>query len=296
MVYNVATEEMILMITKDVALVLEGGGMRGMFSAGVFEAFMLKDLTFPYITAVSAGACNILSYMSRQPLRTRRIIENYITDKRYFSVKNWVKNGSLFGFDFIFEDLPEHLLPFDFTTYYNYPGNLQVGTTDCKTGQSVWFGKEGIGHKFLPVRASASLPFLAPMVHIGSRDLLDGALVAPIPYERAIDAGYKKFVVVLTRNSGYRKTKAVPNILMKTWYKDYPKLWEVMQNRPALYNSQLDFVEQLEREGKAVIIRPQIPLEIDKLDIKPDKLLQLHDHGIGCGLAAYEKIMDLVNK
>lgn len=281
---------------NDIALVLEGGGMRGMFSAGVFEAFMLKELIFPYITAVSAGACNILSYMSHQPLRTRRLIENYVTDKRYFSVKNWVKNGSIFGFDFIFEDLPQQLLPFDFNAYYNYPGVLQVGTTDCRTGETVWFGKEGIGHKFLPVRASASLPFLAPMVHIGSRDLLDGALSAPIPCERAVEAGYKKFVIVLTRNSGYRKKKSVPNLLMKTWYKDYPKLWEIMQSRPALYNRQLEAAEELERAGRAVIIRPQIPLEIDKLDIKPDKLLQLHDHGIGCGLAAYEKILELIKK
>ncbi len=280
----------------DTALVLEGGGMRGMFSAGVFEAFMLKGLVFPYITAVSAGACNILSYMSNQPLRTRRIIENYVTDKRYFSLKNWMEKGSIFGFDFIFEDLPKTLLPFDFETYYNYPGILQVGTTDCRSGQSVWFGKEAIGHSFLPVRASASLPFLAPIVHIGSRDLLDGALVAPIPYEKAQEAGYKKFIIVLTRNSGYRKKKSVPQILLKTWYKDYPKLWEIMQQRPELYNKQLEYVEQLEKDGKAVIIRPQIPLEIDRLDIKPDKLLGLHDHGIGCGLEAYDKIINLINK
>lgn len=279
----------------DTALVLEGGGMRGMFSAGVFEAFMLKGLVFPYITAVSAGACNILSYMSNQPLRTRRIIENYVTDKRYFSLKNWMEKGSIFGFDFIFEDLPKTLLPFDFETYYNYPGVLQVGTTDCRSGQSVWFGKEAIGHSFLPVRASASLPFLAPIVHIGSRDLLDGALVAPIPYEKALEAGYKKFIIVLTRNSGYRKKKSVPQILLKTWYKDYPKLWEIMQQRPELYNKQLEYVEQLEKDGKAVIIRPQIPLEIDRLDIKPDKLLGLHDHGIGCGLEAYDKIINLIN-
>lgn len=284
------------MKTDNVALVLEGGGMRGMFSAGVFEAFMLKDLIFPYITAVSAGACNILSYMSHQPLRTRKIIENYITDKRYFGLKNWLTSGSIFGFDFIFEDIPDQLLPFDFDTYYNYPGILQVGTTDCNTGTAVWFGKEGIGHKFLPVRASASLPFLAPMVKIGSRELLDGALINPIPYERAMEAGYQKFVIVLTRNSGYRKNKGVPQILMKTWYKNYPKLWEIMEKRPELYNRQLETVERLEQDGRAVIIRPQVPLEIDKLDIKPDKLLQLHDHGIGCGLSAYEKIIALQKK
>lgn len=280
----------------NIALVLEGGGMRGMFSAGVFEAFLLKSITFPYITAVSAGACNILSYMSKQPLRTRKIIENYVTDKRYFSLRNWLKKGSIFGFDFIFEDLPKKLLPFDFTTYYQYPGILQVGTTDLRTGKAAWFGKEAIGRSFTPVRASSSMPFLAPVVHMGGRDLLDGALVAPIPYEKALQAGYDKLVVVLTRNAGYRKKKSVPKLLLKTVYHEYPKLWDIMQQRPALYNQQLEAVEEMERQGKAVIIRPQIPLEIDKLDIKPDKLLALHDHGIGCGLAACEKILRLAEK
>ena len=121
------------------ALVLEGGGMRGMFSAGVFEAFLAHQLTFPYITAVSAGACNILSYMSAQPLRTRQIIEHYVTDKRYFSVRNWIKSGSIFGFDFIFKELPKQLLPFDYAAYRAYPGVLQVAATDIVNGESVWY-------------------------------------------------------------------------------------------------------------------------------------------------------------
>ncbi len=281
---------------KNIALVLEGGGMRGIFSAGVFEAFMLRELVFPYIAAVSAGACNILSYMSHQPLRTRKIIENYVTDKRYFSLRNWLKQGSIFGFDFIFEELPQKLLPFDFAAYYQYPGILQVGVTDLREGKAIWFGKEAIGRSFMPVRASSSMPFFAPVVHMGGRDLLDGALTAPIPYEKAQSDGYNKFVVVLTRNAGYRKKKSVPRLLLKTVYHEYPKLWDIMQHRPALYNSQLDAVEELERQGKAVIIRPQIPLEIDKLDIKPDKLLALHDHGVGCGLAVYEQIMRLAGE
>lgn len=280
----------------NIALVLEGGGMRGMFSAGVFEAFLARELTFPYITAVSAGACNILSYMSHQPLRTRQIIEHYVTDKRYFSLHNWVKKGSIFGFDFIFEDLPKQLLPFDYAAYRNYPGVLQVGTTDIESGQPIWFDQEGIGQKFIPVRASSSMPFLAPVVRFHGHSLLDGALVSPIPYERALAAGYDKLVVVLTRNAGYQKKQRVPRLLLKTFYKKYPKLWDIMQERPALYNHQLAEVERLEQEGKAVIIRPQIPLEINKLDIKPDKLLALHDHGIGCGLAALDAIFKLAQK
>ena len=203
------------------ALVLEGGGMRGMFSAGVFEAFLAHQLTFPYITAVSAGACNILSYMSAQPLRTRQIIEHYVTDKRYFSVRNWIKSGSIFGFDFIFKELPKQLLPFDYAAYRAYPGVLQVAATDIVNGESVWYDQEAMGQDFIPVRASSSMPFVAPVVKHEGRALLDGALLAPIPYQKALDAGYEKLIVVLTRNKGYRKKKGVPKFLLKSVYKKY---------------------------------------------------------------------------
>ena len=281
---------------ENTALVLEGGGMRGMFSAGVFEAFLQHELTFPYITAVSAGACNILSYMSHQPMRTRKIIENYVGTKPYFSVNNYLKTGSLFGWDFIFDTLPKKLLPFDYETYANYPGELHVGTTDIKTGEAVWHYNKRAEIAFNSVIASASLPFLAPIVNIDNRPLLDGAIVSPIPIDKAIEAGYQKFVVVLTRNEGYRKKGSVPKLLLKAWYGQYPKLWEAMQNRPKLYNEQLERIEQMERDGNLIIIRPEKPLEIARLSIKPDKLLELHDHGVECGLAAFEKMLELNNK
>ncbi len=281
---------------ENTALVLEGGGMRGMFSAGVFEAFLQHELTFPYITAVSAGACNILSYMSHQPMRTRKIIENYVGTKPYFSINNYLRTGSLFGWDFIFDTLPKKLLPFDYETYANYPGELHVGTTDIKTGEAVWHYNKRAEIAFESVIASASLPFLAPIVNIDNRPLLDGAIVSPIPIDKAIEAGYEKFVVVLTRNEGYRKKGSVPKLLLKAWYSQYPKLCEAMQNRPNLYNEQLERIEQMERDGKVIIIRPEKPLEIARLSIKPDKLLELHDHGVECGLKAIEKMLELNNK
>ena len=284
------------MLLENTALVLEGGGMRGMFSAGVFEAFLQHELTFPYITAVSAGACNILSYMSHQPMRTRKIIENYVGTKPYFSINNYLRTGSLFGWDFIFETLPKKLLPFDYETYANYPGELHVGTTDIKTGEAVWHYDKRAEIAFQSVIASASLPFLAPIVNIDNRPLLDGAIVSPIPIDKAIEAGYQKFVVVLTRNEGYRKKGSVPKLLLKAWYGQYPKLWEAMQNRPKLYNEQLERIEQMERDGNLIIIRPEKPLEIARLSIKPNKLLELHDHGVECGLEAIQKMLELNNK
>ena len=214
------------MLLSNLSLILEGGGMRGMFSAGVFDAFLEKELVFPHIAGVSAGACNILSYMSGQKGRTRRIIEDYVGDDRYCSVKNWLRTRSLFGFDFILNDIPRHLIPFDYDAFYKYPGRLEVGTTDCGTGESVWYTQMDMGRNFTPVRASASLPFLAPytqmdmgrnftpvrasaslpflapIVHFDKRRLLDGALTDPIPFDRGQRAGYDKFVIVLTRNKG----------------------------------------------------------------------------------------------
>lgn len=198
------------MIVSGISLVLEGGGMRGMFSAGVFEAFMQKELIFPHIVGVSAGACNIVSYMSQQPLRTRRVIQNYVGDKRYCSLSNWLRTRSLFGFDFILKELPQNLLPFDYEAFLKYPGQLYVGTTDVITGKPVWYTQGDMDKDFLPLRASASLPFFAPVVTIGGHKLLDGAIVEPIPISKSIADGYQKFVIVLTRNAGYRKKHPVP--------------------------------------------------------------------------------------
>ncbi|CAK7010669.1 patatin family protein [uncultured Phascolarctobacterium sp.] len=284
------------MIVSGISLVLEGGGMRGMFSAGVFEAFMQKNLVFPHIVGVSAGACNIVSYMSGQPFRTRRIIQNYVGDKRYCSLNNWLKTRSLFGFDFILNDLPRNLLPFDYEAFGKYPGDLYVGTTDVVTGQPVWYTQKDMDKDFLPLRASASLPFFAPVVTIGTHKLLDGAIAEPIPISKAIADGYHKFVIVLTRNAGYRKKRPVPQYLLRLVYKHYPKLLELMAKRPDLYNDQLAFVEQLEKAGAAVIIRPTEPLTIGRLDQKPEQLLKLHDHGVECGLAKFHEIMQLYRK
>ena len=284
------------MIVSGISLVLEGGGMRGMFSAGVFEAFMQKELIFPHIVGVSAGACNIVSYMSQQPLRTRRVIQNYVGDKRYCSLSNWLRTRSLFGFDFILKELPQNLLPFDYEAFRKYPGQLYVGTTDVITGKPGWYTQGDMDKDFLPLRASASLPFFAPVVTIGGHKLLDGAIVEPIPISKSIADGYQKFVIVLTRNAGYRKKHPVPQYLLRLVYKHYPKLWETMARRPDLYNDQLAFAEQLEQDGKAVIIRPTVPLKIGRLDQKPQQLLKLHDHGIECGLAKFHEIMQLYRK
>lgn len=280
----------------NVGLVLEGGGMRGMFSAGVFEAFMQGNIEFPYATAVSAGACNVVSYLSKQPMRTRKIITDYVADPRYCSVRNLLRDGSLFNFDFILKEIPQKLLPFDYEAFRQSPCNLYVGATDCNTGEVIWFSKEAMGDDFEPLRASSSLPFLAPVVHFQGYELMDGGLADPIPVEKAIADGYERNVIVLTRNPGYYSTENYPIWLLKLWYAKYPKLIEIIRTRSENYNRQMALAEQLEKDGKAVVIRPLEPLTIGRLDRKPQELLKLHDHGIECGLALLENIRRLAQK
>lgn len=280
----------------NIGLVLEGGGMRGMFSAGVFEAFMQENIEFPYAAGVSAGACNVLSYLSKQPLRTRQIITDYVDDSRYCSIRNLLRDGSLFGFDFILKEIPQKLLPFDYEAFKVSPCQLHVGATDCNTGEVIWFPKESMGNDFEPLRASCSLPFLAPIVHIDGHELMDGGLADPIPVEKAIADGYERNVIVLTRNPGYYSTENYPVWLLKLWYKKYPRLIEVIRNRAENYNRQMELAEQLELEGKAVVIRPLEPLTIGRLDRKPKELLKLHDHGTECALAMMENIRRLAQK
>lgn len=280
-------------IMNNVALVLEGGGMRGMFSAGVFEAFLQKNIDFPYCVAISAGACNVVSYLAHQPLRTRKIITDYVTDPRYCSLGNMLRKRSMFDFDFILREIPHSLLPFDYENFNKSTCNFLTGATDCNTGESVWFPKEAMGEDFEPLRASASLPFISPIVKLQGRKLLDGGMASPIPIDKALADGYEKFVVVLTQNFGYRKTETFPNWLLKLCYGQYPKLVERLRDRAKRYNEQLELVEQLEKEGKAIVIRPLEPLKIKRMDRKPQLLLELHDHGTECGLACTEQIVAL---
>ena len=182
--------------------------------------------------------------------------------------------GSLFNFDFILKEIPQKLLPFDYDAFRQSDCNLHVGATDCNTGEVIWFPKETMGDDFEPLRASSSLPFLAPVVKINGRELMDGGLADPIPVEKALADGYERNVIVLTRNPGYYSTENYPIWLLKLWYAKYPQLIEIIRTRAENYNRQLALAEQLERAGKAVVIRPLEPLTIGRLDRKPQELLK----------------------
>lgn len=258
-----------------VGLVLEGGGMRGLYTCGVLEFFMEKSLMFPYIVGVSAGACNAVSYITGQKGRNEKVNIEYVRDWRYMSLRNLLRTRSLFGMDFIFDEIPNKRVLFDYEAFEQSETELLVTATDCRTGKPVYFTKSEIGDRFEALRASASLPLIAPIVHYKGFELLDGGIADSIPIRKSIEDGNDKNVIVLTRNREYRKEPMKNTWLIRRAYHKYPELVEAVLQRYQNYNDTLDYIEQLEQEGRAVVIRPSMQLEVDRLEKNPEKLKRL---------------------
>ncbi|MCL6572833.1 MAG: patatin family protein, partial [Bacillus sp. (in: Bacteria)] len=222
---------------NQVGLVLEGGGMRGVYTAGILEYFLEKQLFFPYVIGVSAGACNAASYLSKQQGRNKTVTIEYASDPRYISWRNYLKNRQVFGMDFIFDDLPNKFVPYDYDVFYANPSEFVVGTTDCLSGEPVYFKKKEYGDELLTVlRASSSLPFIAPVVRFKDKILFDGGISDPIPIKKAQQDGFAKNIVILTRNQGYLKTPSKFHFLVERKYPEYKGLQQSLRNRYSQYN------------------------------------------------------------
>ena len=274
------------LLPQGTALVLEGGGTRGFYTAGVFEAFMDEGVMFPYIVGVSAGAANALTYVAGQRGRNRLIVEHYVADPRYVSKRNLLRHRSLFGYDFIFKTIPEEHLFFDHENFGATDIRFLAGATDCETGEAVWFEKDTLAPGFEAVIASCSVPLIAKIVDYQGRKLVDGGVASPIPIEKSVADGNTFHVIVLTRNAGYEKPEFKYRRTLKAFYKKYPRLMDVILRRHEIYGRQIALCEQLEREGKAIIIRPLKPLAVDRSATDTAKLLALYDEGHEEGRAA----------
>jgi len=279
-------------LPKNCALVLEGGGTRGFYSAGVFDAFVNAGLMFPYIIGVSAGAANALSYISGQKGRNRQIVEKYVGNPKYVSKRNLLFYRSLFGMEYVFHEVPQKHIFIDWEMFNKQDITFLTGAFDCETGQTIWFNKNDITPSLDTVMASCSVPLLSPIFNFRGLKLLDGGIADPIPIEKSISDGNTFHVIVLTRNQGYQKKAFKYEFALKMFYKKYPKLTEMILNRHQIYNRQLALCEQLEKEGKAIIIRPQKPLQVkESYDRNIEKLLDLYDEGYN---EAKEKIKAIV--
>lgn len=269
--------------TTDIGLVLEGGGMRGVFTCGVLDYFMDNEISFPYAIGVSAGACNGLSFISRQRGRAKYSNIDLLDKYKYIGFKHYIRKRNIMDFDLLFHEFPDNIIPYDYNAYFASPSRFEMVTSNCLTGEAEYYEEKSSKERVIDIaKASSSLPILCPITYVDDTPMLDGGICDSIPIVRAREQGYKKNVVVLTRNKGYRKEGKdikVPSFV----YRKYPAMREALGNRNSLYNSQLDLVDELEEKGEILVIRPEQLILVDRIEKNIDKLTDLYEQGYECG-------------
>ena len=266
-------------IGDNTALILEGGGLRGVFTCGVLDCFMDKGIRFPFTVGVSAGACNGLSYMSGQRGRAKSSNIDLMDKHHYVGFKYLLTQGCIMDYKLLFEDFPEKIIPYDYEAYFANTDRFVMVTTNCLTGKAEYFEEKTDSKRVMDiVRASSSLPYVTKITYVDGVPMLDGGIADPIPVEYAQSQGYERMVVVLTRNKGYRKNeKQLP--VPKFIYRKYPELRKTLASRNAEYNRTMEMIERLEDEGRMTVIRPVHPIEVDRMEKDTDKLRALYQEG-----------------
>ena len=267
------------MLTENTALVLEGGGLRGVFTCGVLDCFMDHCVRFPFIVGTSAGACNGLSYMSGQRGRARCSNIDLMDKYHYVGFKYLLTQGCIMDYKLLFEDFPEKIIPYDYEAYFSNPTRFVMVTTNCLTGKAEYLEERSSADRVMSiVRASSSLPFVTKITYVDGVPMLDGGIVDSIPVKYALEQGYEDIVVVLTRNKGYRKKEGKMRAA-KAFYRKYPDLQKALYERNAVYNQTIDMIERLEEQGKITVIRPLKPVEVGRVEKDTAKLAALYDEG-----------------
>lgn len=280
-------------------LVLEGGATRGVFTSGVLDYLMEKELYMSHVIGVSAGSCNGVDYVSRQIGRTKEcmIYEDGDFDY-YFGVRRFVKEKSVLNMDLIFDKFPNEIYPFDYDTYFRSDIEAEWVITNCETGQAEYLDDRCDKERLMRIcRASSSMPLLSPIVKVDGKPYLDGGLADSIPLKRAIKYGNKKIVIISTKGYGYRKkliSKGQRRIYERA-YRKYPNLVKTIMYRPIHYNAVMSHIEKLEAEGKVFVIRPEIPL-ISRLERDVNKLTEFYDHGYQQGAVYYEELQKYLRR
>ena len=277
-------------------LVVEGGGMRGVYSSGVLDFFIEKDLFFENNYGVSAGACHLCSYLAKQYKRAFRVNVDYLNDKRYCSVHSLLKTGNLFGAEMLYDIIPNELDLFDYDTYNKNESNFYVVITDINTGKPEYVKIGDLKKDIIYVRASSSLPLLAQNVKINDKEYLDGGISDSIPIKKSIADGNKKNVVILTRDNTYRKGKNSLMPIIKLKYKKYPNFVKSMADRYIVYNEILDFIKELEDNGDVFVIRPKKPVNIGRTEKNREKLEALYNDGYNDAKDCYEDLLKYLGK
>ena len=276
---------------KKTGLVLEGGAMRGMYTAGVLDVFLEHDITFDGVIGVSMGAITGCSYISGQKGRTIRYNKKYCKDKRYMSFYSLLTTGDLVGNEFCYHTLPEQLDVYDNDAFKKSKTEFYVTCTDVETGEAEYIKINDMVEEIDYLRASASMPYVSRIVEIGGMKLLDGGCSDSIPVRAFTEMGYEKNVVILTRPAEYRK-KPENKKLVRLFYKKYPEFAKTLERRAEVYNKTIEEIRQLEQQGKVFVIRPEKPLEIGRMSHDAEKIERAYERGRADGFACLQKLKD----
>ena len=270
-----------IMIEK-ATMVLEGGATRGVFTSGVLDYLMEQDFYTSHVIGVSAGYCNAVDYVSRQPGRTRDcMIPTDKSGQYIYGVGKFVKEKSLMNMDLIFDVYPNEKLPFDYDTYFESEMMCEIVTTNCETGKAEYMSEKSDRERLMKIcRASCSLPLVTPIVNVDNVPYADGGLADSVPVERAVKMGNEKVIVILTRNEGYRKKPISQGMarVYKRAYRSYPNLVRAIRTRSYMYNREMNLIDKLEREGRIFVLRPQVK-PVSRIERDTDTLKGFYTHG-----------------
>lgn len=259
-------------------LVLEGGGMRGMYTDGILDVFMDHGISFDGVIGVSAGAIHGSSFVSGQKGRNIRYYKKYIRDNRFISMKNLIKTGDIAEVQFCYHDLPEKLDLYDYDAFNRSKTEFYAVCSNVETGQPEYIRITDMKGQIDVIRASASLPYVSRLVEYDGMKLLDGGCTDSIPLMEFRKMGFSKNAVILTRPKGYRK-EPEQLAMAKIRYRKYPAFVEALSHRHERYNETVEQIEQLEKAGEIFVLRPDKPLEIGRLERSPEKLQQVYEIG-----------------
>ena len=262
------------------SLILEGGGLRGVFTCGVLDNFMERGIKFPFTVGVSAGACNGLSYMSGQKKRAKYSNIDLLEKYDYVGLKYLFTQRNIMDFKLLFDKFPTEIIPYDYDAYARSEGRYVMVTTNCITGDANYFEEKHSQKRIMEiVRASSSLPFVCPVTTVDGIPMLDGGIADSVPVIYARNEGFTNNFVILTRNKGYRKPESGRALAGKLFYSKYPLLQKAILQRNSIYNHTMDLIDELEKKGEITVLRPQKPLVVDRMEKDISKLNDLYFEG-----------------
>lgn len=279
-------------------LVLEGGGMKGVYTAGVLDFFLEKGIEFSSCYGVSAGAGQMCSYLSKQKGRGYRVYVDYLDNKHYCGARSFLTSGDLFNVKMCYDLIPNYLNPFDEEMFEKYEGKAYAVVTNIKTGKAEYIRIKNADKDIDAVRASSSLPLVSRNVKIGGNLYLDGALSDSIPIRKSILDGNRKNIVIMTKQVGYKRQPISISMqaLLRLRYLKYPKVYELMRGRHIEYNATLDFLKNKEKNGQAFVIRPEYDSGVGRIEKDGEKLEGLYHMGYEDGKKNYDRMMEYLEK